>query len=341
MGIKESLHCFFEFKETVNKLRKVETNSIRQMLDISQNEFVKGINSFKTMTSQLDNSKLLFINSNIINECLYKAGTIIDDLVEAGIKIEDVANIIENESHKYLILNNIKLPFDDIYILLERPFEDSTLGHNINVCGLLVSNSGYIYTINKGDDYITSHNVILSQNIITCNVDCYNDGDNVMLNLQLLQLNIFSYYLLEHISKHQVDKKIINQASTKIRKLRKTIKKLPKDYYTIGLSSAITLHQEYRSESEAKHSYQYDVRGCWVTRMVRGNLPINKWLQDGNPNRTIYTNMNQLPPEMLIFFNTKGITIEEGEWISVLKTWRKDHIRGPEDKPYIPAIRTL
>ena len=337
MSIDKSLEMYFKCKDIVKSMNNTSFHKCEDPDEV----IMECINTFKITKSHLDSAKLIFVNSDIISQCMNRMHNITASHrdINNRLHLADVNKIIEEEAHKYMITDTLKLPFNCIYILLDHFIEDVSEGNLL--CSLLVSEDGYIHSFNcRDNNSISSHRVILRQNIITCSPDIENDKD-VLLNYFALTINILTYELLDYISKHQVDKKTINQASTKIRKLRKTIKKLPKDYYTIGLSSAITLHQEYRSESEAKHSYQYDVRGCWVTRMVRGNLPINKWLQDGNPNRTIYTNMNQLPPEMLIFFNSKGITIEEGEWISVLKTWRKDHIRGPEDKPYIPAIRTL
>jgi hypothetical protein len=35
---------------------------------------------------------------------------------------------------------------------------------------------------------------------------------------------------------------------------------------------------------------------------------------------------------------SRTIQRQSGEWIAVKKYWTKDHVKGPDDKPFVPSM---
>jgi hypothetical protein len=129
---------------------------------------------------------------------------------------------------------------------------------------------------------------------------------------------------------------------------------IPRPYYPVELrSSTLTdtvssTFKGVRKLVEAR-SYRSMVRGHWMTKYLRGKLPLEAAVRTkllkrrGSGSRyKIWTAVN--PPdtqamEVLTRHGQRGP--QPGEWVATLRSWRRDHVKGPEDAPFVPSTRRL
>jgi hypothetical protein len=67
-------------------------------------------------------------------------------------------------------------------------------------------------------------------------------------------------------------------------------------------------------------------------------LKIEKILKKRN--YRIYTT-NPLTGEDRERIERRGIRLQADEWVAILNYWQNAHIKGPAEKPYVPALRTM
>jgi hypothetical protein len=133
------------------------------------------------------------------------------------------------------------------------------------------------------------------------------------------------------------------QRAFKKQKLKKTV---PPPYYTVRMHD--TTIKETARESFAtryKESYEYDhrwtVRGHWVIRVRRGELPLDPKIEEDLRKRK-YRIFAHNEPDWDTWKRLRHRGVEPkrvDEWMAVLVSWRKDYVKGPEGKPLIPSVR--
>lgn len=129
---------------------------------------------------------------------------------------------------------------------------------------------------------------------------------------------------------------------------------IPRPYYPVDLRSS-TLTETVSSTFKAARklvelrSYRSMVRGHWMTKYLRGKLPLEDTVRTkllkrrGSGSRyKIWTTVN--PPdaealEVLARHGQRGP--QPGEWVATLRSWRREHVKGPEDAPFVPSTRRL
>lgn len=133
---------------------------------------------------------------------------------------------------------------------------------------------------------------------------------------------------------------------------KKSIKKpIPPPYYTVTMHDRLIEEDDWikqlrmasrPSPVKQKCQHQYDVRGHWCVRVMRGPLPLEPKLEKKlrqDKRRKIFTN-SYPDAETAAKLAKRGVAAKRvDEWLAVLVYWRDDHKRGPEDGPYIPSIR--
>jgi hypothetical protein len=121
---------------------------------------------------------------------------------------------------------------------------------------------------------------------------------------------------------------------------------IPQPYYTIRLKSKVLHTSVYRTarrlaQYSIEFSHRFDVRGHERCKVARGKLPIDAKTEKILTRRDykIYTT-GQPPEGECKLLEARGIPLRGGnEWLAVKSFWVSEHIKGPEDKPYVPALR--
>jgi len=163
-------------------------------------------------------------------------------------------------------------------------------------------------------------------------------------------------WLVEWINDHQT----CVQESTRTFGYRRDYQKLckrwrikraiPSPYYTVYLKDELIdedawlrkLRQRQSVRPRKSPEHQYDVRGAWVCRYLRGPKPLDKKLESKlrrDKRRKIFID-NPPDVETAIHMAKRGIAPKrKDEWLAILIYWRQDHRRGPETGPYVPSVR--
>jgi hypothetical protein len=125
------------------------------------------------------------------------------------------------------------------------------------------------------------------------------------------------------------------------------IKRLPPPpYYTVRMHDK-TLKETAKQGfvSRYKECYEYNhrwtVRGHYMVRVRRGSLPMDSELELKLRNRKYKIFIHDGPDmETWQHLRNRGIQPKRvDEWMAVLVSWRRDYVKGPEDKPLIPSVR--
>jgi hypothetical protein len=128
-----------------------------------------------------------------------------------------------------------------------------------------------------------------------------------------------------------------------------SVKKLaPPPYYAVYLKNLLVEETARIAMASAvrKHidwQHRWTVRGHFMVRVKRGALPLDSKLETELRKRKyrIFT-LERLDAETSAMLQARGVKNKAlTEWMAVLVSWRKDHVKGPEDKPLIPSIRKV
>jgi len=147
--------------------------------------------------------------------------------------------------------------------------------------------------------------------------------------------------LVKKIPRSFVDRKAIDDFKKETKQKFAT----PNEFYEIKLSSTY-VDQERRNlfPKPRNWTHRWDVVGNRAIRYHHGPMPLDAKLEKNFLKRGYKIFMDgQLFDEATAELMGKR-EIEpppSGEWLAVLSWWRKSHLKGPDDKPYVPAIRDL
>ena len=119
---------------------------------------------------------------------------------------------------------------------------------------------------------------------------------------------------------------------------------IPKPYYLIKLKSNV-IHEGFRSalppRRKFEYQHQFQVRGHYRVRVKRGPLPMPQEAREVLAARkyTIYT-INSMVERHTRMLAERGVSPKRPhEWVAVLETWVRDHMKGPDDGPFVPSVR--
>lgn len=127
------------------------------------------------------------------------------------------------------------------------------------------------------------------------------------------------------------------------RKLR--AKRLPpSEYYTIDFPSTY-VDAERRSifPKPRNWTHRWDVVGNYAVRWLRGEDVLDQKVRRNLLKRgyKIFLHGDELDAETRSIAEPREISPPKtNEWLAILAWWRRDHIKGPEEKPYVPGMRT-
>jgi hypothetical protein len=157
--------------------------------------------------------------------------------------------------------------------------------------------------------------------------------------------------LIEWVNEHKSVVEDTRSLGYKI-KVKKQFKKArlkktaPPPYYTVRMQDVTiketakdTFGTRYKETYE--YSHRWTVRGHWMIRVKRGPLPLDANLEADLRKRK-YRIFTHNEPDWDTWKHLRHRKVEPkrvDEWMAVLVSWRKDYVKGPEDKPLIPSVR--
>lgn len=124
---------------------------------------------------------------------------------------------------------------------------------------------------------------------------------------------------------------------------------VPPPFYRIPLKNQIErvrLQIQRREISRnSSFSYVHDVRGHWMTRIVKGAMPIDPKMLKRLAKREylVWTDKSKMPKEYHDLLSKRGVYVNSDEWVAILRSWRSDFLRPKNrpDLPYVPATRVM
>lgn len=135
-------------------------------------------------------------------------------------------------------------------------------------------------------------------------------------------------------------------ARKKASKATKQLLPLPAPFYMVNLKDELITAPLTRSKQTSgrpvEWSHRWDVRGHECVRVERGDLPVpdRETARLKKRGYRIYEGMN-LTAEDAGRLLKRGVQAPgPRQWIAVLSYWRDSFIKGPRDRPYVPAART-
>jgi hypothetical protein len=155
-------------------------------------------------------------------------------------------------------------------------------------------------------------------------------------------LNSYRKFIEEH--KHTLTSRY--RAKTSIKKFsgkrEAAVGWLPRPYYVVTMKPEV-LEEVTRSPSTGpayRYSYRFDVRGHERVRVKRGWLPLPEKERKKLTDRGYKIYEGEIDDsDLKKLFQRQVAPKRINEWVAVLSTWVDSYQKGPENAPYIPAIR--
>lgn len=123
-------------------------------------------------------------------------------------------------------------------------------------------------------------------------------------------------------------------------------KAIPPPFYEVQLQDQLIRHASRKSLRASFHwhlAHRFDVRGHERIKVVRGSLPLDPQVQHTLEKRkyVIFT-LDEPDVETYRLLMQRGLVHKRpGEWLAVKRCWVKPFVKGPEDAPYVPSVRTV
>ncbi len=120
---------------------------------------------------------------------------------------------------------------------------------------------------------------------------------------------------------------------------------LPAPYYMVDLKdefiTAPTKPKKTSSGRPTEWSHRWDVRGHECVRVERGQMPVSMKEAEKLKKRgyRIYEGMSLEANDASRLLKRGVRAPGPQEWIAALSYWRDSFVKGPEEKPYVPAAR--
>lgn len=118
---------------------------------------------------------------------------------------------------------------------------------------------------------------------------------------------------------------------------------MPRPYYVVKLTSSVIEEQQRKPghQQSYRYSYRFDVRGHERIRVRRGRLPLDPKSEAKLRKSGYQIFVNQITDEFIAKLFQRHITPKSpDEWIAVKSSWIDSYQKGPDDAPYVPAVRT-
>lgn len=176
------------------------------------------------------------------------------------------------------------------------------------------------------------------------------DGYNSM-ELMTMTPSIFSV-LIDYINEHRsivIEKRpnMNDRYAFKRSAKRQRSKLLPKPYYIVPLKTKVFDERLAKSFNRTVGrrvvpGHRFDVRAHERVRLQRGELPLDHKDEEKLRKRgyRIYKRPDSIQGEdARRLMERKVPALRTGEWIAILVSWVDAYVKGPDDAPYVPAVR--
>lgn len=129
---------------------------------------------------------------------------------------------------------------------------------------------------------------------------------------------------------------------SKAQKALKHTLPLPEPFYVVHVEDKTVDRTVKRlvAHRTVEWTHRWDVRGHEVIRIVKGAKPVSAKVRASLEKRgyTVHERLDTSHPDWKDL-DTRRVNLGPNEWVAVLRSWRKAHMKGPEDRPYVPAAR--
>lgn len=145
-------------------------------------------------------------------------------------------------------------------------------------------------------------------------------------------------------SAHPVSRLVGDRAAKKLKKETGVVSRPPR-FYSVKVSptEAKDLARQVVGAGFARSlSYRFDVRGHWRLLIKRSTETLYQKERFSLEARgyTVGTSFRELGPDLAQALADRNVPdLRDGEWIAAKLVRVKEHKKGPEDAPYVPAIR--
>lgn len=217
--------------------------------------------------------------------------------------------------------------------------------------GHLISDRGEVWTILRGHLQGADHDVFGWGHVISYDRSYTGDWVNgitmVPWTVPTL-LELIEEYKTVMLEPMRVSKPV--QKGVKKVKGAKAWSHTPQPYYHIKLKASTIRHKILGPPTgEPFHlDYRHDVRGHYRYRVKRGPLPLSgtdrEKLAYTTPagNKYEIFESGDLPEDIQVELRRRSLPLRrKDEWVAVMKIRIDQYVKGPEDAPYIPALRIL
>lgn len=233
-------------------------------------------------------------------------------------------------------VDSLKLPARSIYLVLEPQDEDAA--RSLLITKDFVIGFFNIPNIEVNDTYIP--HLLYYKDEWLVNDDYWFIGAAMSIKMSMELINSQTTIRYNGLN----DKTFIRSQT----KIFKKAKFKPREYYRVELKQTVIKEDSEAREATVKSecNYAYDVRGHFCYRILTGDLPMDtkteKYLKR-DPRRKIFLSESELDEETNVELNKRGISMKDGQWLSVLKYWIEPHIANSKDgkNKYIPSIKTI
>jgi hypothetical protein len=126
--------------------------------------------------------------------------------------------------------------------------------------------------------------------------------------------------------------------------------KVPPPFYQVTISPKTYIEKVAHgpASKEIEWSHRWDVSGHWCHRIRRGPLPLSEKLRaeltretKGGNKYQVWTAGEMPPWAKDVLMTHRQPQRSPAEWVAIMRYWRDSYVKGPEDKPYVPASRRL
>jgi hypothetical protein len=215
----------------------------------------------------------------------------------------------------------------------------------VDVSGHLITSRGEVFEVLKAFDltHMEMHTIMFQQQR---DVSGWEMPFTVTpwLVIELVSQINDAQHIIHHrgLGYKMMYKKACKDAGLKIKKA------LPPPYYIVPVCDKYTERKDGGEHREVDWSHRWDSEAHWAHRIRRGPLPVppevalmlDKETKSG-AKWQIWTT-GDVPSWVNRLFAKRGMKPKQaGEWIAVLRYRVSASIKGPADKPYIPASRKL
>lgn len=245
-----------------------------------------------------------------------------------------------------------RLPFPHIYIGISSPI---VTGLTL-LCGFLLNQHGQAWELSI--DHSRAIPIVMP---LTTSCSSYPDAPDKTVGIwrsrvagQYSPAAFLMYEIVQAIIGFQNLKIEVPDLLTKILAKKNRApgfpKIIPPPFYRIPLTNQVErvklqIQRREISSKDSSFSYVHDVRGHWVTRIVKGATPADPKVLKRLAKRgyLVWTDKSKMPKEYHDLLSKRGVYVNSDEWIAILRSWRSDFLRPKNrpDLPYIPATRVM